>query len=102
MLVAVPGALLGFGGWVWLTGPGTSVPNALMALLSAVLCGRGAWWVAARLLPDRDAPEDAGEAGARPAAPPRPPDRHAAPPPAARRGPPPADPEPWRRPEGDA
>ena len=80
LLVAVLGALLGFGGWIWLTGPGTSVPNALVALLCAILCGRGAWWLVARDVPDEDTPPD----------PPQP---------KGRRAPPPADAESWRKPD---
>lgn len=91
LLVAVPGALLGFGGWIWLTGPGTSVPNALLALLCAVFCGRLAWWAAAR----GASGEGATEAARREA------DRAPAPPRAGRRAPPPVDPEPWRRPDGE-
>ncbi|WP_338662509.1 hypothetical protein VQH23_20425 [Pararoseomonas sp. SCSIO 73927] len=83
LLIAIAGALLGFGGWIWLTGPGTSVPNALIALLCAIACGRLAWWIADRLMPEEEAPA--------PEAPP--------PPPTGRRAPPPVDPEPWRRPE---
>ncbi|HEY8612400.1 MAG TPA: hypothetical protein VIL69_14050 [Roseomonas sp.] len=85
LIIAVLTALLGFGFWVWLTGPGTSVPNALLALLCAILFGRAGWWLAARGMPDEDAPPSA------PAAPP---------PPTGRRAPPPPDPEPWRRPGG--
>jgi hypothetical protein len=55
LLVAVPAALLGFGGWVWLTGPGTSVPNALLALVCAILLGRAGWWLAARGAPTEEA-----------------------------------------------
>ncbi|MCR0981266.1 hypothetical protein [Roseomonas populi] len=81
--IAIVGALLGFGGWVWLTGPGTSVPNALIALVCGIACGRAAWWIAARILPEAEPP------------PPEPP-----PPPVGRRAPPPVDAEPWRKPEG--
>ncbi|MFC0383996.1 hypothetical protein [Muricoccus vinaceus] len=90
LLIAVLAALLGFGGWVWLTGPGTSVPNALLALLCATVCGRAAWALAARDLPEEDAPALPAAAEA----------RRASPPPAGRRAPPPADPAPWRRPVG--
>ena len=97
LLIAVLGALAGFGGWIWLTGPGTSVPNALLALLCAVLCGRAAWWLALRGTTDDDAPPRPDEAA--PAAAEAP----AATPPAAprpgQRMPPPVDAEPWRRPE---
>ncbi|WP_458097019.1 hypothetical protein [Roseomonas sp. WA12] len=47
LIIAVLSALLGFGFWTWLTGPGTSVPNALLALVCAVLFGRAGWWLAA-------------------------------------------------------
>ena len=89
LLVAVPGALIGFGGWIWLTGPGTSVPNALLALLCAVLCGRLAWWVAAR----GASGDETAEAARKKA--------DTAPPRVGRRAPPPTDPEPWRRPDGE-
>jgi len=84
LLIAVVSALLGFGGWVWLTGPGTSVPNAFVALLCAIGTGRLGWWLATRGGKEEEAslPE---------AAPPRP---------TGRRAPPPADVTPWRRPEG--
>ncbi|SHJ63135.1 hypothetical protein SAMN02745194_02998 [Roseomonas rosea] len=72
LLVAVPAALLGFGGWVWLTGPGTSVPNALLALACAILLGRAGWWLAAR----RDAPEEARTPEASPFPAPGPGARH--------------------------
>ena len=81
---AVVGALLGFGGWVWLTGPGTSVPNAFLALVCGVLCGRAGWWLAVRLIPEKDVAPRSAEA---------------APPPTGRRAPPPADHVPWRRPD---
>jgi len=48
LLVALPAALLGFGGWVWLTGPGTSVVNAILALICGILCGRLGWRLGAR------------------------------------------------------
>ena len=85
LLYAVLAALLGFGGWVWLTGPGTSVPNAFIALLCAVLCGRAGWWLAGRLMPQERAEE--------------PKRAEATPFPPARRAPPP-DRTPWRRPDG--
>ncbi|MBP0492735.1 hypothetical protein [Roseomonas indoligenes] len=83
LLIAIVGALLGFAGWIWLTGPGTSVPNALIALVCAIACGRLAWWLAALVLPESEVP------------PPAP-----IPPPTGRRAPPPADAAPWRKPEG--
>ncbi|MFH5925277.1 hypothetical protein [Roseomonas xinghualingensis] len=48
LVIAVPAALLGFGCWVWLTGPGTSVPNAILALVCGILCGRLGWWLGIR------------------------------------------------------
>lgn len=64
LLVALPAALAGFGLWVWITGPGTDVPNALIAFVVAVASGRIAWWLVAR----RDA-EDTGS-GVGPGVPP--------------------------------
>ncbi|WP_043829511.1 hypothetical protein [Muricoccus aerilatus] len=86
LLYAVLAALLGFGGWVWLTGPGTSVPNAFIALLCGVLCGRAGWWLALRVMPENRVAE--------------PTSAEAAPPPSTRRAPPPVDRTPWRRPDG--
>jgi hypothetical protein len=84
LIVALPAGLAGFGFWVWLTGPGTSVPNALLALVCGILCGRTAWWLVSRNAPGDDAPLEA---------------RYAAPPPPTGRAAPPADPEPWRKPD---
>lgn len=78
-IVAVLAALLGFGLPIWLMGPGTSVPIALLALLCALILGRAGWWLAAR-----------GEVKAEETLP--------EPSPQARR-PPPRDPTPWRAPE---
>ncbi|MBP0446006.1 hypothetical protein J8J14_14610 [Roseomonas sp. SSH11] len=88
LIIAVMAALLGFAFWTWLTGPGTSVPNAFLALLCGILFGRAGWWIAARGMAEEDAPTP--EAG-----PPPPPPR-----PIGRRSPPPVDAEPWRKPEG--
>ena len=55
LIVAILAALLGFGFWVWLTGPGTSVPNAILALLCAVVFGRAGWWLVARGEPEQPA-----------------------------------------------
>ena len=87
LIVAIPAALLGFGFWIWLTGPGTSVPNALLALVCAVLFGRAGWWLVARGEPEEPAEVE-------PDAP--------LPPPPRRRASPPADAEPWRKPDGPA
>ncbi|WP_424139329.1 hypothetical protein [Roseomonas chloroacetimidivorans] len=59
LVIAVTAALGGFGFWVWLTGPGTSVPNALLALLCAILSGRVAWRLATRHMLKNNAPAEA-------------------------------------------
>ena len=103
LVTAVIGALIGFGGWIWLTGPGTSVPNALLALLCAILCGRLAWWLAVRGSDEEEAPE-AGSEGATTAAQAAGPSPTGSPavPRTGRRAPPPVDQEPWRKPEHEA
>jgi hypothetical protein len=78
LIVAVPAALLGFGFWVWLTGPGTSVPNAVLALFCGIAFGRVGWWLAARNTPDESGP----------------PVESVTPPPPSRRRAPPMDAEP--------
>ncbi|WP_426957078.1 hypothetical protein [Muricoccus radiodurans] len=83
LLLACVGALAGFGGWIWLTGPGTSVPNALIALVVGIACGRLTWMLVGR----RDEEEPAGTAT-----------RMEVPPASSRLAPPPPDSEPWRRP----
>ncbi|WP_376092510.1 hypothetical protein ACE7GA_23775 [Roseomonas sp. CCTCC AB2023176] len=61
LLVALPAALAGFGLWIWITGPGTSVPNALIAFGVAVVFGRVTWTLVAPRT------EDDAEPGAPPA-----------------------------------
>ena len=79
LIVAVLAALLGFGLPIWLMGPGTSVPIALLALLCALILGRAGWWLAARgeAKAEETLPEPSSQA----------------------RSPPPRDPAPWRAPE---
>ena len=56
LLVALPAALAGFGAWVWLTGPGTSVLNALIAFAVAVFVGRLTWSLIAKREVEETAP----------------------------------------------
>jgi hypothetical protein len=95
LLVAMLGALMGFGGWIWLTGPGTSVPNAFLAFGAAILGGRLAWWLVPRK-------EHDDEVGTEPpiASPPATPVAAPAPAPlklALHAPPPPGKTVPWRR-----
>jgi len=83
LLIAVVSALLGFGAWVWLTGPGTSVPNAFIALVCAIAAGRLGWWLATLGHKEEEASLPEGM-----------PRR-----PTGRRAPPPTDATPWRKPE---
>lgn len=54
LFIAVAAALGGFGMWVWLTGPGTSVPVALVGFAIAVACGRMAFSAMAKPAADDD------------------------------------------------
>ncbi len=48
LFLAVTAALSGFALWVWITGPGTSVPLALIGFVIAVICGRLAFSIIAK------------------------------------------------------
>ena len=85
LVPAVLAAIAGFGFWIWITGPGTSVPNALIAFVIGIAGGRLVWSLLDRR---READEPTGTEAA-------------VPPPLASRVAPPTPPETpsWRLPD---